>query len=449
MFGRTPGTTKLSSAIGRKDFLVRTGLLLGAAAFTSAGFRHNSIDDFSPSFNPDSWKEIKDLFPLDKNMIQMAHFFLTSHPEPVRKAIEKIRDGLDKNPIGYIFEHEIEHEANVLGAAAEYLGVNPHNIALTDSTTMGLGTFYTSMDLKADQEILTTTHDHYSTETSLNLKTERSGAMIKRISLYEYGVPTTANEIVDRLKKNISSKTKYVVVTWVHSSSGMKLPIAKMSEAIKEINRNRDEKDKIIFCVDGVHGFGIENTTIPELGCDVFIAGTHKWIFGPRGTGLVWASDEAWKLAHATIPTFDLDNYEIWMNAKPPKEIAKSVLMTPGGFKSFEHRWAVDAAFEFHKSIGKQKIQDRIHLLNTMLKQRLCENKKIKMITPMSEELSSGITCFEVEGKIQFDFVGQLWDNKIAASVTPYKTWFVRLAPSLVTLEEDVEKAVKVVESLV
>jgi hypothetical protein len=31
---------------------------------------------------------------------------------------------------------------------------------------------------------------------------------------------------------------------------------------------------------------------ITALGCDAFAAGTHKWLFGPRGTGFVWAKPE-------------------------------------------------------------------------------------------------------------------------------------------------------------
>ena len=49
---------------------------------------------------------------------------------------------------------------------------------------------------------------------------------------------------------------------------------------VNTANQERDEADQIIFCVDGVHGFGIEDQDVTKLGCDVFIAGTHKWIFG-------------------------------------------------------------------------------------------------------------------------------------------------------------------------
>ena len=30
--------------------------------------------------------------------------------------------------------------------------------------------------------------------------------------------------------------------------------------------------------------------------------------------------------------------------------------MTPGGYHSFEHRWALGEAFRFHLAIGKQRV---------------------------------------------------------------------------------------------
>ena len=64
----------------------------------------------------------------------------------------------------------------------------------------------------------------------------------------------------------------------------MKLPIRAIADAIAEVNNGRTAADRIYFCVYGVHGFGIDDISMAALGCDFFAAGTHKWIFGPRGT---------------------------------------------------------------------------------------------------------------------------------------------------------------------
>jgi hypothetical protein len=64
--------------------------------------------------------------------------------------------------------------------------------------------------------------------------------------------------------------------------------------------------------------------------------------------------------------------------------------MTPGGFKAFEHRWALTQAFEFHDGMGKANVAARTHELAGALKEGLARLPDISLITPQSSELSSG-----------------------------------------------------------
>lgn len=433
--------------LGRRDFLVRTGLALGTALLADTHPRALA-NPSSPQSKLESWENIRAQFPLSPQLIHLAAFFLASHPTPVREAIERHRAGLDADPIGYWFEHEEKQEAKVLQAAAEYLGGHPTDIALTDSTTMGLGLLYGGLQLRTGQEILTTTHDHYSTETALRLRAEGTGAMVRQIPLYRSLKTVSLDEIVASLVKGISPATRVVAVTWVHSSTGLKLPIHEMAQAIQAINRSRDERDRIIFCVDGVHALGVEDFRVSELGCDFLVAGTHKWMFGPRGTGLVWGHPKAWPIAQPTIPTFNSQAYDLWMENKSSKDLPQSVHMTPGGFHSFEHRWALDQAFTFHQAIGKSRVTQRIYELNQQLKQGLAAMPHVTLHTPMSQDLSAGIVCFEVAGMSPRQVVEKLRQRGIVGSVTPYATKYARLAPSLLNSSREIEKTLGEIRSL-
>jgi selenocysteine lyase/cysteine desulfurase len=397
---------------------------------------------------PSDWQAVRDQFPLSRDLIHLAGFFLASHPTPVREAIERHRTGLDADPIGYWFAHEKKQEAAVLRAAAAYLRVDPAEIALTDSTTMGLGLLYGSLALKRDQEILTTTHDHYSTETSLHLRAERTGAAVRRIPLYDDLRRVSREGLVEKLVTGVRPQTRIVAVTWVHSSTGLKLPIADMTRAIQKLNASRAEDDRVIFCVDGVHALGVEDFGLSEVGCDFFIAGTHKWMFGPRGTGLVWGHSRAWPVAKAIIPTFDSEAYDMWMNVIPSRRLPPAVYMTPGGFHSFEHRWALDQAFLFHQGLGKSRVTRRIQELNDQLKQGLSAMRGITLHTPLSHDLSAGIVCFEVAGMSPDQVVTELRRKGIVASVTPYATQYARVAPGLLNSEAEIDTVLKEIRVL-
>src|SRR5262249_25834502 len=163
--------------------------------------------------------------------------------------------------------------------------------------------------------------------------------------------------IVEALTRAVRPETRIVAVTWVHSGTGVKLPIRPMADALARVNAGRAPDDRALLCVDGVHGFGIEDVRLSDLGCDFFVAGCHKWIFGPRGTGLIWGRPEAWRATQPTIVSFDV----MWRNGST---LPAAAAMTPGGFHSFEHRWALEPAFRFHLALGKARVAARIHELN-------------------------------------------------------------------------------------
>lgn len=429
-------------AVNRRNFLVRSGMAISAAVL-AAEIPLPKVFADSPPLKLDNWKTVREQFQLSSDFVHLAGFFLASHPAPVRAAIERHRRGLDADPIGYWSEHEEKQEATVLRAAADYLAVDPTEIALTDSTTMGLGLLYNGLTLREDQEILTTLHDHYATETSLRLRAERTGATVRQIPLYDSLKNVSRQELLDNLIKNIRPHTRIVAVTWVHSSTGLKLPIQEMAQAIHTLNESRAEQDRVIFCVDGVHALGVEDFRLSDVGCDFLVAGTHKWMFGPRGTGLVWGHQRAWPVANPIIPTFNTQAYDIWMKVSPPTDLPKSVYMTPGGFHSFEYRWALNEAFTFHRAIGKARVTQRISELNQQMKQGLAKMPHVTLHTPMSQDLSSGIVCFEVEGMTPRQVTERLRQKKIIGSVTPYATQYARVAPSLLTSSEDIEQALK------
>jgi isopenicillin-N epimerase len=429
-------------AINRRNFLVRSGLAIGAALLAAETPISTAVAN-SPPLTLNNWQAVREQFPLSRDHIHLAGFFLASHPTQVQAAIERHRRGLDADPIGYWSEQEEKQEAAVLRAAADYLAVDPTEIALTDSTTMGLGLLYGGLALREGQEILSTLHDHYATETSLRLRAERTGATVRRIPLYYSLKNVSCQELLDNLTKNIRPNTRILAVTWVHSSTGLKLPIQEMAQAIHKLNESRAEQDRVIFCVDGVHALGVEDFRLSDVGCDFLVAGTHKWMFGPRGTGLVWGRKRAWPVANPIIPTFNTQTFDIWMKLSPPEDLPKSIYMTPGGFHSFEHRWALDEAFTFHQAIGKARATQRIYELNQQLKQGLAKMPHITLHTPMSQDLSAGIVCFEAAGMAPRDVIERLRQRKIIGSTTPYATQYARLAPSLFNSSEDIEQTLR------
>lgn len=394
------------------------------------------------------WQRVRSQWDLDWSYVNLAAMLFASNPRPVKQAIARHRDGLDANPVMYLEARNRPLQNAARTAAAGYFGTAMEDVALVESTTAGIGLVYAGLRIGFGEEILTTHHDYYVTHEALRLSAQRSGAMVRKISLFDAAATATRQGIVARIIAAITPKTRALALTWVHSSTGLKMPIADIAAALRPINAIRPPEQQVLLIVDGVHGFGVENTTLPQLGCDVLVAGCHKWMFGPRGTGVVFARPQVWNRFGPTIPTFLAANaYGAWLGDYDPGPTT-GARMTPGGFKAFEHVWSLTETFGFHQWVGKQAIQDRTLALASRLKTALIQLPQIALRTPLDPGLSAGIVSFDVRGRTADQVVHYLRERRVIGSAAPYARRHVRLTPSFRNSEQDVDFAVRALADL-
>src|SRR5436190_2870481 len=301
----------------RRRFLVTGSLAAGALAsvkpFAAKAAAPEDLHD---------WDVVRGQFDLDPAYTHLGLFYLTSHPRPVRAAIELYRRKLDANPFltveqGMFEEPERNLPLRVTTALGKYIGGNADDIALTQNTTTGLSLIYHGLPLKSGDEILTTNNDHFVHHEAIRLSTERSGASWRKIPTWDSWDSISIDGIVDHIRREIRPNTRVLGITWVHSESGVRMPVRRIADMIADVNRNRAQR--VLLVVDGVHGVGVESPQIVALGADAFSAGLHKWIFAPRGTGFVWAKPEVWATMRPLIPSFTApDLFQAWGEGKPP-----------------------------------------------------------------------------------------------------------------------------------
>lgn len=450
-------------SVSRRGLLTATGAGLAAAGLAArAAAQEPPPPEGGPEFaGPDlpppapppdpapraaggpDWNWVRSQWALDWNWVNLSAMLFASNPRLVRQAIERHRNGLDADPVGYLEARNRPLQNAARQAAGQYFGAAVDDVALVESTTSGIGLVYGGLKIGYGEEVLTTVHDYYVTHEALRLRTQAGGGTIRKISLYDNAATATEAQIVGRLMAAVTERTRVMALTWVHSSTGMKMPIGAISRALAPINAARQPHQKVLLIVDGVHGFGVENETMASLGCDVLVAGCHKWLFGPRGTGVVFARPGVWSRLTPVIPTFLAPNaYGAWLGGYDPGPNT-GARMTPGGFKAFEHVWSVAEAFQFHGMVGKAAIAARTHALASRLKGTLAQMPHITLRTPMSPALSAGIVSFDVSGMTADQAVRRLRQAKVIGSAAPYARRHVRLTPSFRNTEADVDFAIQ------
>ena len=392
------------------------------------------------------WSAVRALFPLAKDWTHLASFLFVSHPKPVAASIEHFRRKIDADPY-WVEIAALTDEAGrpfraVKRALADYIGGDPADLALTPNTTTALAMAWHGLKIRADQEIVTTHHDHYSQHESIRYAAVRAGCAVRRIALYDRPSDASAEQIAERVARAITAKTRAIGITWVHSSTGVKLPLTAIADVVARANRGRTSADRCILIVDGVHGFANQDLDIARLGVDLFAAGTHKWLFAPRGTGFLWGRTDVWSEMRPTIPNFDpeggLDMWDAWMEGRDVERI-HAAHVAPGGFVAFEYLLAIPAAVQMHRTIGRDAVAARIAELSGMFREEASRMSGLTLHTPRDPGLSAGISCFELKGHTAEAVTEKLAARRIRTSSSPYKVSYARVATGIMNTPAEVE----------
>lgn len=390
---------------------------------------------------PKTISSFKEDFNLDTEWSHLGLGIFAPHSVEMNRIIDSHRSFLDQNP-DEARRHRHHYNKKTLESAGKYLGVKDKNIVLTESTTLSLTLVYLGFNFLPGDEIVMTHHEHYSVDALGRHAMGKLNVKIKKFNLFRNIFFLTEDEIVSRYTDSISDKTRLISITWVNSCYGFKLPVKKITDAVKEINAKRDVENRIFTVLDAVHGIGIENIeSLDELGVDYVASGCHKWLFGPRGTGFLWATEIGWKNLSPLIPSFESECWDAFMGKDFDGEYAaikNQVLCAPGGFRNFEYQWALTYAFETMLQLGKKDVETHIHNLNSVAKGMLSQSNNIKLYTPLNEEMSSGFVCFNIDHVSPMELSYKFKQQKIMLGYTPYKDSSLRLAPGLLNTEDEI-----------
>lgn len=391
--------------------------------------------------SPPSWEDVRAAFlPHPAGHAHFASMAIGSMPAAVRDAIRTHRDALDTDPWGHLTKAFLSAEFAVGDAVSAYFGVPADGVALTTGTTLGLALLYGGLRLRPEQEILTTPHEFSGALQVLDSRQRREGTLVRRVPLIASPATVTEAGILAALQREIRPNTRVLALTWVYSNSGVKLPLPAIGQWLKTLNLTRPPAEQVLLCVDGVHGFGVEDVAFAEMGCAAFVSGLHKWICGPRGTGVWCATSAVWGDVVPLVPT-----------SSSPKRLGLS--FSPGGVQAYEHMWATTEAFAFLEWVGPPRIRARVHGLASRAKSELQALSRVTVVTPLDPRLSSGIVCFDIEGVTAADAVAQLRQQGVVTTVSSEDQGrpgvrHVRLSLAMFNTEDEIDRLVKAVASL-
>lgn len=405
------------AGMDRRDFLVGAGLVAITPTAASA----------APGVD---WGAVRREFRLDPTLTNLGLFYLASNPREVRAAVDGFKRRLDANS----HELHLDQAVEVATALGRYIGANQQDIAFAPNTTVGLSIVYGGMKLKAGQELLLNDQDHFWHRQAADLAAGRAGANVRIGTLFESSAKATEDEIATRLRNAITPQTRAVGITWVQSSTGLRMPVRACAQVVAEANRNRAQEDRCLLVVDGVHGLAAVDDDAARMGADVFVAGTHKWLFGPRGTGMVWVNPQVADQFTPLLPSLD--------------GRSDTSMLMPGGFHAFEHFWAVKSAVQFHERLGRSRVAARITELSARFADGIAELPGAVVHTPRDPRMSAGMVCFDVAGHTGQELVERLAQQRIQITTASYRIPYARIGTAIVNTAQEIDRTLKEIRAL-
>ena len=167
--------------------------------------------------------------------------------------------------------------------AARFLGCDLDEMAVTTSTTAGMNAIAQGLRLRAGDRVLLTDQEHSGGLHCWEYLARHHGVGLDRVAIPR--AEHRAAALVDAMAKGIRRRTRVISVSHVFSSTGLRMPIAEVAA----LARARG----LLCVVDGAQAAGAIRVNVRELGCHAYATSGHKWLLGPKGTGLLYVAKDA------------------------------------------------------------------------------------------------------------------------------------------------------------
>lgn len=428
-----------SSALNRRSFVSLAGKSLGLATLSSATIASllrevsaatRSIAHLTPeqaAMDEDYWSVIQNSFSVTRGIINLNNGGVSPSPRIVTEALVRYI-WQQEDATAYTMWQILEPQSETIRTGlAEMFGCDREEVAITRNASESLEVLLMGMDFKSGDEILTTTQDYPRMLTTLRQREKREGLMLKLIKIPI--PPKNLDEIVTAFEKGITNRTRLILMAHQVNITGQITPV----KAVCEMARAKG----IETIVDGAHSFAQFDFKQKDLGCDYFGTSLHKWLYAPKGTGLLFIKRD--KIAR------------IWpLMAAESKQANDIRKFEEIGTHSAAPKLAIGEALLFHNGIGGKRKEARLRYLSRYWMNRLKDVPKVRFNTSFDPQQSCAIANVDIAG-VNPSAIGNYLFDKHRIFTTPIiheEFQGLRITPNVYTTLGELDRFCAVMEAI-
>jgi isopenicillin-N epimerase len=422
--------------IDRRTFLSSAGKGLGLMAMSSATVASlfenicaagRAVDHLSPleaAADEDYWSTIQQAFSVTRGIVNLNNGGVCPSPRIVTEAFVRYT-WQQEDATAYTMWQILEPQSETIRTGlAEVFGCDREEIAITRGASESLETLLMGLDLKSGDEVLTSTQDYGRMLTTLRQRVMREGLKLKLIKIPI--APDNVDDIAAAFERAVTPNTKLILISHQINLTGQILPVKK----ICDMARARG----IDTIVDGAHSFAQFDFKRDDLGCDYFGTSLHKWIFAPKGTGMLYVRKEKIPKVWPLMASEDKQKNDI----RKYEEI---------GTHSAAMRLAIGEAILFHNAIGGKRKEERLRYLSRYWMNNLKAIPKVGFNTSFDPKQSCAIANFKIDGVDPVALGGYLMSkHKIFTTPIVHEEFTgIRITPNVYTTLWELDRFCSVV----
>ncbi len=371
----------------------------------------------------DKIKKIRQLFPITKNKIYLNHASTGPMSINAKKAIEECIK-VYQSQAEFDFETYFEKLRTSRKLFAKLINAEPEEVTFTHNTSEGIYIALINLPLKEGDEIIVM--NEVFPAVRYVVQYNLPGINKKFVNL-------CGNDPVKILRKNITRKTRAVVLDHTQFFTGEMIDLFLLSEFL----RNKG----IYLIVDGIQSVGAIKIDTKKISIDFLSSGGGKWLFGPGGAGFLYVNKRNFKILkglHTGWLGVDWKSFENFEISPPLFDDARMFEM---GTRNVIGISGLTEHIKILLEFGLQNIEKRVRKLKNQLREGF-EKLRIPVITP-EKEPQSGIITIKPENPRKLH--KHLSDNKIVISL---RNNCLRFSPHFYNTEEEIEMVLDVMSKI-
>lgn len=396
-------------------------------AIYSAGLDLNGVPAQDAARVEEYWRSVQRAFAIPRSTINLNSGWTSPSPRMVVEAFVRYKHQEDAtaSTMWQLLEPQAE---TIRTGLADLFGCDADEIAITRNASESLQILLLGIDLRSGDEVIATTQDYPRMLTALRQREMRDGPKLKLIRIPL--APGNTDEIVAAVEGGITPRTKLILISHMINITGQIMPVRR----ICEMARSRG----IETVVDGAHSFAQLDFKRDDLQCDYFGSSLHKWLYTPKGAGLLYVRRDKIRNVWPLMASGDEQKNDI----RKFEEI---------GTHSSATRLSIGEALLFHKAVGAKRKEQRLRYLTSYWAERIKELPGISFNTSTDPSQFCAIANFSIEGGDPTKITEYLMTRyKIIATPIIHEDFTgIRVTPNIFTTLEELDKFSEVIRNMV